>query len=156
MESKTPKYLVCVDSRDESRTALRLACMKAKTRHGAVDMLHVVAPADFQTLGAVADRMREERHREGTHLLKMLAEDAFAAYGIAPAQLLREGPTGDEIIAAALEDRDIIMVVIGIAKESGGRGTLASWLVEQLGNKLFLPLLLVPGNLTDEQLLGVI
>jgi len=152
---KAPKYLVCVDGREESRAALRLGCLKAKARNGTVDILHVIAPADFQTLGAIADRMREERKKEGELLLKNLSDEATLAYGITPTPILHEGPTGDEIIAAALADHDVIMVVIGIAQGSG-RGTLATWLAGQLGSKLFIPLLMVPGNLTDQQLQSLI
>lgn len=154
---KAPKYLVCVDTREESRVALRLACMKAVARAGNVSMMHVISPADFQTLGGVAERMREERLKEGEQLLKTLADEANQTYGIRPNIILREGPTGDEIVAAALEDADVIMVVIGIAKEGAtGRGTLASWLAGQLGHKLLIPLLMVPGNLTDQQLESLI
>ena len=148
---KSSKYLICIDPREESRTALQLACMKASARGIRVAMLHVITPADFQTLGSIADRMREERKNEGQSLLNALAEEAFATYGIRPDILLREGSVGDEIIAAAMDDADINMIVIGIAQDSG-RGKLAAWLAGQLGGKLYVPLLMVPGNLTDQQL----
>ncbi len=152
---RSAKYLVCVDQREESRVALRLACMKAVARGSTVGMLHVIPPTDFQTLGAIADRMREERRAEAEKLLKNLADEAAAAFGVRPGIILREGPVGEEILAAALEDADVNMIVIGIAQASG-RGTLASWLAGQLGHKLFIPLLMVPGNLTDQQLQSVI
>lgn len=154
--SKTSKYLVCVDQHEESKAALRLACMKANARGSKVNMLHVIAPADFQTLGAIADRMREERKNEGQQLLTTLAEEAFATYGIRPETILREGPTGDEILAAANEDPDIHIIAIGIAQQTAGRGKLTTWLAGQLGNKLLIPLLMVPGNLTDQQLQNLI
>lgn len=153
---KPPKYLVCVDSREESHTAFTLACMKAKARGGMVALLHIIAPADFQTLGAIADRMREERQKEGEQLLKKLSDEASAIFGIMPESVLREGPTGDEIVAAALDDHDIIMVAIGIASQTAGRGKLAAWLASQLGGKLLIPLLMVPGNLTEQQLQSLV
>ena len=153
---RAPKYLVCIDGREESRTALRLACMKARARGSAVGMLHVITPADFQTLGAIADRMREERHREGEQLLQKLADEAATRYGIAPTMVLREGQTGDEILTAVLEDPDINMIVIGVAQASNTRGKLAAWLASQLGGKLLIPLMMVPGNLTDQQLESLI
>lgn len=157
MNARTAKYLVCMDHREEARVALRLACMKAQARNGAVHMIHAVPPADFQTLGAIADRMREERLSEGKTLLAQAVDEAIRDHGITPSSSLREGPAGDEIIAAAQEDADIIMVVLGIATgQSAGRGKLASWLASQLGIKLFTPLLMVPGNLTDEQLRSLI
>jgi nucleotide-binding universal stress UspA family protein len=160
MEKLSPlqmaKYLVCVDGREESRIGLQLACMKANARGCRVAMLHVTAPADFQTLGSVADLMREERRREGQALLDGLAEVAYATYGIKPIIMLREGSTGDEIVAAALEDLETNMVVLGIAQQTSGRGKLAAWLAGQLGSKLFIPILMVPGNLTDQQLQSLI
>ncbi len=151
-DQRPVKYLVGVDHREESKAALRLACMKARSRRGAVDIIHVVSPADFQTLGAIADRMREERRAEGEQLLRRLGDEAAAAYGLTPNLILCEGSAGDEIITAALKDQDIIMVVIGIGDQGSGRGTLAAWLAGQLGGKLSIPLLMVPGNLTDQQL----
>ena len=148
---KPPKYLVCVDGREESLVALRLACMKAQMRNGKVDMLHVIAPADFQTIGAIADRMSEEQQEEGKKLLKKLANDASVAYDVTPRIFLREGSSGDEILAAINEDVDITMVVIGVT-QSKSRGKLSSWLAGQLGSELLTPLLMVPGNLTDQQL----
>ena len=150
------KYLVGVDQHEESRVALRLACMKANARGSQVAIVHVTAPADFQTLGAIADRMREERKREGQQLLNQLVEEAHATYGIRPQMILREGPAGDEILEVALQDANVNMIVIGIAQHGSGRGRLAALLATQLGNKLLIPLLMVPGNLTDQQLQSVI
>ena len=153
--SKPAKYLVCVDKREESRIALRLACMKARARGSSVDLLHVITPADFQTLGVIADRMREERRGEGEQLLKSLSEEANH-YDIVPSLLLREGPVGDEILAVTQGDPDINIIVIGVAHHSAGRGKLAAWLAGQLSSKLFVPVLMVPGNLTDQQLEALI
>ena len=150
--SKSPKYLVCVDHREEALAALRLACMKARLRGGSVEMLHVIPPADFQTLGVIADKMREERQSEAQSLLDSLTSEAQERFGIIPLQKLREGAVGDEIIAFATDNSDITMLVIGTAEQGNGRGSLAAWLASQLGSKLPVPLLMVPGNLTDYQL----
>lgn len=146
------KYLVCVDHREESHAALRLACMKARVRKGSLVMLHVIPPLDFQTLGMIADKMREEQLREGREMLRKLADSIEASFGVRPRQILREGDAGDEIVTYATEDTNITMIVIGTAQQNSGRGSLASWLASQLGTKLLIPLLMVPGNLTDYQL----
>jgi nucleotide-binding universal stress UspA family protein len=149
---RSVKYLVCVDHREESRVALRLACMKAKARNYRIDLLHVITPTDFQTLGGVADRMREEQMGEAQELLNALSDDVRQTFGITPGIILREGSTGDEIVSVALQDPDTIIIYLGIAQQSSSRGKLASWLAGQLGSKLFVPLLMVPGNLTEQQL----
>jgi nucleotide-binding universal stress UspA family protein len=150
--AKGIKYLVCVDNREESHIALRLACMKSRMRGHRVMLLHVTAPADFQTLGNIAERMREERLQEGQALLNGLAEEALSTYGIRPDIVLKEGSAGDEIIATITEEPDISMIAIGVAQHNSGRGKLTAWLASQLGSKLFIPIMMIPGNLTDEQL----
>ncbi len=153
MQQVNRKYLVCVDSHSECRVAVRLACMKVMARGGLVALLHVVPPADFQTLGSVAERMREERLRDGEELLKNLCDEVEKSFAVTPSLLLLEGGSGDKIVEAAMSDPVVVMLVLGVAhKHHSGRGKLAAWLGGQLGDTLLVPMLMVPGNLTDEQL----
>lgn len=146
------KFLVCVDESPESLAALHFACIKAKKRGGLVDVLHVLPPADFQTLFSIADKMQEERRQEAENLLQKLADEAHKLTGITISILLREGPVGDEVIAAALEDYDANMLVLGVAPKAANRGKLIAWLASQMGDKLLIPMMLVPGNLTEQQM----
>jgi len=147
-----PKFLVCVDQHEESVAALKFACLKAFTRGAVVDIVHILPPADFQTLGMIADRMNEERRAEGEILLKRLSSEAVEHYGITPGLILREGSTGDELLKLISEMADVSVLIVGTAHHMKGRGKLAAWLAQQLGQKLFIPLLMVPGNLTDDQI----
>ena len=147
------RYLVCVDARKECRVALRLACMKVKARSGNITLLHIVPPVDFQTLGGIADRMRIERLREGEALLASLSDEAKESFGITTTLLLLEGTAGEKIVETAMSDPSIIILVLGITQQQNTPGgKLSAWLAGQLNNTLFVPLLLVPGNLTDQQL----
>lgn len=147
-----PKFLVCVDQHEESVAALKFACLKAISRGAIIDIVHVLPPADFQTLGMIADRMSEEQRAEGETLLKKLRDEAQRLYGITPGLILREGSTGDELIRVVEEMQDVSLLIVGTAHHMKGRGKLAAWLAQQLGQKLYIPLLMVPGNLNDEQI----
>lgn len=147
------RYLVCVDSRQECRVALRLACLKAKMRSGQITLLHVVPPIDFQTLGGIADRMRAERLHEGEQLLSNLSNEARESFGISPTLLLLEGNAGEKIVETAMGDHNVVFIILGVTKQQNTHGgKLSAWLAGQLNHTLFVPILLVPGNLTDEQL----
>ncbi len=150
------KYLVCVSDTAEARVALKLACLKARGSAGLVEMLHVIPPADFQTLSSVADIIREEQRGEAEGFMSRIAEEANAVCGILPRMLIREGQIGEGILAALESDAEIDMLVLGAAENAKGKGTLIAWLAQQLGGKLQVPLLLVPGNLTDQQLLALV
>ena len=153
---RTAKYLVCVDQRPESRVALRFACILAQARGSKVDVLHVIPPGDFQSLGSIAERMRAEQLQEAEQMLRQVVNDTINNHSISPNILIREGIPGEQIIAAAMEDHEVSIVMIGVAQQATGRGTLTGWLASQLGNQLFIPLLMVPGNLTDQQLESLI
>lgn len=149
--TSSAKFLVCVDKEEESHTALRLAARRAATTNSVLEVLHIIPPADFKGIQSVAERMREEQRAEAEKMMRHICEEVFSISGIMPAIVLREGNPGDEIIAAAMEDVDVTLLVLGVS-HSASRGKLTSWLAGQLGQKLFVPLLLVPGNLTDQQI----
>lgn len=145
------KFLVCVSRNESSRVALSFACKKAKKSKALVDILTVIEPADFQPLFGKIDRIVDDRRTEAEKLLAELAHQANEESGITPTLLVRQGKVGEEIIAAAMEDSDINMVIIGISPERNSYTKLVSWLAERMGDELLVPLILVPGNLTEQQ-----
>jgi nucleotide-binding universal stress UspA family protein len=149
---KNGKYLVCVDGSDASRIALHFACKKAFKSGGGVEVLHVIPPADMQNLFGVMSKVREEQRQEAEILVKSFSESAFQYAGITPGVQIREGRPGEEIINAALADHNVNMLVIGASTKSGERGKLIGWLAEKLGDRLLVPFMIVPGNLTDLQM----
>lgn len=149
---KSAKYLVCVDGAESSRVALHFACKKAVKRGGSVELLHVVPPADMQNVFGVMGKVREEQRQEAEIMTRSLSGSAFQYSGLTPTVQIRDGRPGEEIINAALQDNDINMVVLGASPESAKRGNLIQWLAGRLGDRLLVPMMLVPGNLTDLQI----
>lgn len=151
------KFLVCVDKNEESKAALRFACMKAKASNASVVMLHIIEPmADVQSLFSVADKMREERQEEAQTLLKEFTALANECGEAQAEPIIREGRIGETILQVVLEDADINMVVLGATPASAGRGRLITWVASQLGDKLLVPLMLVPGMLTEQQMQALV
>ncbi len=149
------KYLVCVDGTAHSRVAVRFACLRAKNTKGNVLLLNVIEPAEFQHWMAVEDVMKEERREETESLLQDLAAEVNEWAGVMPVLTVREGNIGEEILAAVEEDPEISFLVVGAAPPEVKRGSLISWLAGQLAGRLRIPLVIVPGNLTDEQLINL-
>ena len=146
------KYLVCVDASDVSRKALRFACIKARKRGILLDILHVITPSDIQALQGVADVMRQEAREAAEALLQSMADEASTITGIVPTLLIREGNPGEQILAQTLEDYYTNMVVLGVSPGSNSGMRVINWLTSQSGKKLSIPMMLVPGNLSDEQM----
>jgi hypothetical protein len=154
VKRRPTKFLVCVDERKESQVALRFACLKARNRNGVVDILHVVEKAEMQSLFRASAKMRNERIEEARLMMDDLSQMAKNITGVEPGIILKEGGIGDTIVKTAEEDDDVNMLVLGVSPGST-RGALVSWLSVQLGEKLLMPIMLVPGNMTDQQMMEI-
>jgi len=147
------KFLVCVNEKDHSRTALRYACIKAKWRKCAVEMLYVVDPLDYNTIFSVGDKIKKDRKEAAEELFEKLAIEAEQWSGVKPSGIVREGKIADVIVNTIEEDEDISLLVLGVAADgSSGKGGLMPQLTNAVGDKYHVPILIVPGNLTDEEI----
>ena len=146
------KYLVCVDDTEVSCMALRFACIKARKRHILIDIMHVIPPSDIQALGGVAEKMRAEQRAEAETFLQELSQIAFELSGVMPTLWIREGDPSQEILDLALSQPDINMLVMGINPSSKSGNRVISWITSKAGEKLLVPVMLVPSTLTDQQM----
>jgi len=146
------KFLVCVDDNRDCRVALKFACMRAKSSGARLSLLRVVDPPDFQHWARVGELMQAERRQEAEALLQELAKEVNDIAGTMPSLHVREGHKGEQVVALIEEDPSINIMVVGAAPEGEGSNDLVKWLASQVTKRLRIPLLIVPGNMTDQQL----
>lgn len=147
------KFLVCVDDSEDCRVALRFACLRARNTDGHVMLVYVIEPADFQHWVSIGKLMEEERREEAEAILHELAAEVHDSLGVHPVFAVREGRKADEILQLIEEDPSINIMVLGAAPEGAGSNDLVRQLTNELTKRLRIPLTIVPGNLTDEQLI---
>jgi nucleotide-binding universal stress UspA family protein len=147
-----PKYMVVIDESSECDRAVYWASRRAARTDAALLMLHVIEPHDRnqQWLG-VAEVMRAEAHEEANNTLTRFAGRVNGIAGITPERAIREGDKVEEILALIEEDRDIAILVLaaGIGKE--GPGPIVTGLAKTIA-EFPVPIALVPGHLSDEEL----
>ncbi len=151
MKKPQSKYLVCVNDKEHSETVLRYACVRAKVTGSAVQMINVIDPVEHHTLFSVADVIQEDRKKEARKLLRDLAAKAEEWTEIKPTTTLREGGLADEIIAAIEKDSSINLLLLGVSA-SGAKGKLLPQLTAAIGDCYHIPLTIVPGNLTEQEI----
>lgn len=151
-KKKAPLFLVCVSEKEHSCTALKFAGARAKATGGRVGMLYVVDPLDYNTIFSVADVIREDRLAEGKKLLDGLAKFLREEDGIVPQKWVREGLIAEQV-CAAIAEHDAQFLVLGVAADgSSNKGGVLTALVEAIGKDYHVPLLVVPGNMTDAEI----
>lgn len=151
-EHKERIFLVVVDATEEHRKALRFAALRARNTGGRVALLYVIEPAEFQHLMSVEDLMREERRQEAEALLTRISSEVQELAGLTPVFYLREGSVRDELLKLIKEERSISILVLAAGTGKKGPGPLVSQLAGKLSGSLPLPITIVPGNLSDEEI----
>lgn len=148
-------FLVVVDESEEMRVALHFACRRALRTGGRVALLYVQEPAEFQHWMAIGDLMREEAREEAENLLQKLSAEVQQWAGSFPVVYLREGSRAEELDKLLDEEPTISVLVLGASTESAGPGPLISHLTGKGVAKLRLPVTIVPGSLTDEEIIAL-
>ena len=157
IEQTTRRYtfLCVVDNSDELSQALRYACRRAKSKNGRVALLYVMEPAEFQHWMSVGELMQAERREEAEEMLQVVAAVVKKRTGNMPVLYIREGKLEDELLNLLNEETDITNLVLGAATGSGGPGPLVVSLVEKKAGSLRVPVTIVPGNMTQDQIDGI-
>ncbi len=150
----TPRvFLVVVDTTEEWRAALRFACRRALHTGGRVALLLVVGVDEIQQWGAVEEVLREERRQEAEQLLLRVAKEVNQLTGTIPILHIREGSAREELLALIEEEPTISVLVLGADVSSKGPGPLIQYLTTARAlARLRVPLTIIPGNLTAEQI----
>ena len=145
-------FLVVVDDTPELLTALRYASRRAKRTGGIVAMLYVIEPFEQQSWSAVNDLMRQEAREQAEEVLHRFSELVVALTGQMPRTVMREGNRREELLKLIAEDPSISILVLGAATGAEGPGPLVTALAGKHAGSLRVPITIVPGSLSDEQI----
>jgi nucleotide-binding universal stress UspA family protein len=147
-----PKLLVVIDDTEECDRAVYFASRRAARIGGNVVMLHVndMEGESQQWLG-VADIMRAEAHEAAAAQLNKYAARAKNIAGITPEQVARDGDKAEEVLKVIDEDEDIFILVLAAGTGSEGPGPLVATIGRTAGDYP-IPVAIVPGHLTDEEI----
>jgi nucleotide-binding universal stress UspA family protein len=145
------KFLVVLDDTRECLNAMRFAALRAAHTSGAVQILSIIPPEEYQHWMGVADLMRAEaRERIEAHF-EVFAKWMRDKQGINPELVIREGDPVVQILAQVKDDMDIGVLVLGAGTDKGGPGPLVTQMTKNAGN-LPIPITIVPGDLSKERL----
>lgn len=144
-------FLVVVDESEEMRNALRYACRRAQHTNGHVALLHVIEPVEFQHWLGVGRVLEDDARAQAELSMQSLATDVFAQTGTMPVIHIREGKRAEQLVAVMQDDPSISLLVLATAS-SGSPGPLVTFLLGHLGKRVKVPVTLVPGELTLQEI----
>lgn len=154
MNAPGKKILVVVDQTPECLKALRYAAKRAQRVGGGVSMLYVLEPDEFQHWRTVADAMRQEAHERASARMTALSAEVKAIAGVEPETTIREGVRREQVIEHLRADPDICALVLGAGGngKSEGPGPLVVSLAGQMSGTMPVPVTVVPGALSSQEI----
>jgi nucleotide-binding universal stress UspA family protein len=154
-EGHRRKFLVVVDESPEAETALAYAVRRARRTNGALSLLFVIEPAEFQHWLGVQEAYVEESEAKAKAVFRLYTRKLklWGFEEISVEEIIREGDKADEIRELIDEDPDIGILVLGASVESSGPGPLVSSLASgKYAGTFPIPITVVPGCLTLEEI----
>ena len=145
-------FLVVVDESKELQTALHYAARRAAHTGGRLALLYVIEPSELQHWISIENLAREERREEAEQLMQRLCEQIAPITGAIPIVYIREGHRRDQLLALIAEEPSISILVHAAGTGPEGPGPLVTYLTGKPVARLRIPITIVPGGLTLEQL----
>lgn len=145
-------FLVVVDETEEMQKALHFACKRAQNTGGRVAMLYVIEPPEFQHWLGVERVMQDEARQQAEETLQTLAAKVHAMVGMMPILHIREGRQREELLTLIDDEPGISILVLGTASGGTDPGPLVTYLVGSMGERVRVPITLVPGHLSEAEI----
>ena len=148
------KFLVLLDDSPEMLNAIRYAAIRAAKTGGGVEMLAVIDNEDFQHFLGVADVMRAEAREKIEAHFQIFKDRMEKREGLTPTLAIREGDKIEAVLAHIRSDPQISVLVLGSGTEKGGPGELVTALTGRRIAEMRVPITIVPGTMTKEEIIA--
>jgi nucleotide-binding universal stress UspA family protein len=151
-EGHKRKFLVVIDDTPECMRALSYAARRAAHTSGGVVLLFVIEPEAPQSFLGVEDIMRAEAMEQAQATLAKFAARVRDVANIDPEMVIREGRCAEEVRNLIESDEDIAILVLAAGESSEGPGPLVTAIAARGSGTFPVPITIVPGTLSEEQL----
>jgi nucleotide-binding universal stress UspA family protein len=147
------KFLVVIDETPECERALTFAAYRVKRTGGTVVLMSVIEKPEFIGLG-VEDVLRAEAVEEAERNLDARLARIRDIGEVRSESVIREGNAAEEIERVIDQDRDIAILVLAASTSGEGPGPLVMHFAGR-ANALPIPLTVVPGRMSDEEIISI-
>ena len=145
-------FLCVIDNSAECQNAVYFAARRTARTGGRLALLYIMEPAEFQHWMSVEEKMREEAGEEAESYLQQYSSKVQEWNDEMPSLYVREGNPAETILALIDEEPRISILVLGAGTDKKGPGPLVSSIGGKMSGKFPIPITIVPGNLSQEQL----
>ncbi|CAN7467000.1 universal stress protein [Devosia sp. LjRoot3] len=147
------KFLVVIDETEECDRALTFAAFRVKRTGGTVVLVTVIPKPEFIGMG-VEDVLRAEAVEEAERNLDSRLARIKEIGDVRAETVIREGNGAEQIEQLIDKDHDIAILVLAASRSGEGPGPLVTHFAGR-ANALPIPLTIVPGRMSDEEIIAI-
>jgi nucleotide-binding universal stress UspA family protein len=140
-------FLVIIDESEEASAALRFAARQAAACGGGVHLLALVAQQSFSAFGAVQATIEAEARDRAEMLAHAVAGNLLAESGIMPTISVKVGNSQKIVSDYLASQPEVAALVLGAAK-GGTPGPLVSYF-SSIAGSLPCPVFIIPEDFTQ-------
>ena len=134
--------------------ALQYACARSKKTNRKIMIAAFIEPLDVLTTKGVSEIMQNEAREEAEKRIKYASKIVRESTGSVPVVQIREGEVIHELKSLIDEEKNINVLVIGanVDEKEKNPGPIINSLVSKELSNFRIPIMIVPGNFTNEHI----
>ncbi len=145
-------FLVIIDDSKEMLNALRYAILRASRVNGSVALLATFDSLDFSHWKAVENIAEEEFRKEAESKMEEFERLILEKCSKKPKKFIMKGDRITCIQEFLKSNRFISNLILASSGEKSGPGPLISGFTGKYMSSLHVPLTIIPGNLSEEEI----
>jgi len=146
--------LVIADGSKEMDVALKYACARSKKTSRKIMIASFIQPLDVLTTQGVTEIMQNEAREEAEKKIKFASDVVKKSTGELPVINIREGEVIHELKKLINEEKNITVLVLGanVDEKEKNPGPIINSLVSKELSNFRIPIMIVPGNFSNEHI----
>ncbi|MDC0412844.1 universal stress protein [Pelagibacteraceae bacterium] len=146
------KFLIVIDESEELEKAIYFAANRAIHTEGELSLLYIVDPAINAQWSRIENLIEQEATSEAKKLCRVWAQKIKSRFGIDSEMIIKMGDRCEELLKVIEDDKNIRFLVLASRANNEEPGPLIKALTGKKIKNLSIPMVVIPGSLSEKEM----
>ena len=146
------KFLIVIDESEELEKAIYFAANRAIHTDGKLSLLYIVDPAINAQWSRIENLIEQEATSEAKKSCRVWAQKIKSRFDIESEIIIKMGDRCEELLKLVEEDKNIRFLVLASSANNEEPGPLIKALTGKKIKDLSIPMVVIPGTLSEKEI----
>ena len=146
------KFLIVIDESEGLEKAIYFAANRAIHTEGELSLLYIVDPAINAQWSRIENLIEQEATSEAKKLCRVWAQKIKSRFGIDSEMIIKMGDRCEELLKVIEDDKNIRFLVLASRANNEEPGPLIKALTGKKIKNLSIPMVVIPGSLSEKEI----